>query len=82
MLEERAKAQATAIQSMSQHASRWTGSYQEGDINFDPLPATSSSEVKLDEIAPKIGFTQDESAAMVSSQAKHFEINMDENLRN
>jgi hypothetical protein len=40
------------------------------------LPATSSSEEKTDETAPKFGLTHDESAAMISNQAKLFEINM------
>ena len=40
------------------------------------LRATSSSEEKTDETAPKFCLTHDESAAMISNQAKLFEINM------
>jgi len=35
------------------------------DVSFDPLPATSSSEVKASETPPKFGIAHDECAKMI-----------------
>jgi hypothetical protein len=75
MLEERAKAQATVD---LERAQAWFEVDRRGavkkiqDVNFDPLPATSTPQVKLDQPPHRPGITHDECVAMTASQAKLF----------
>lgn len=48
----------------------WQGTIKKiQDVNCDPLPATSTSEVKIDRTPPRRGMTRDEFTVMLTTHA-------------
>ena len=83
MLEERTKAEAVVdLQySLACFEVDWRGAIKKiQDVNFDPLSATSTSEVKIDQPPPRSSMTHDECAAMLNEHMRLVEIQTQENL--
>ena len=83
MLEQKVRAQATANLEYTLacfEVDRRGAVKKTKDVSFDPLPATSSFEVKTDQPPLRSGITCDECAKVISIKTNYFEINMHVNL--